>query len=315
MPNDSPRAAIHAIEYQDVHVAAHVVLSNEHRPWNDMILRVIHNHQHGQHSVPAVHEDIIVVRLGGITDLQSRIVRSFPRFQSKPGDIMIFPHNVPSELTWTTPSDNLQLILSPSLLSSVAAEVGDMDPTKVELIDQIADHDPLIYDIGNALLAEVQSTQSLSRLYAESLTHTLAVHLLRHHAAFPPAVQTLKRGLGSLILKRVLDYINDNLAQELTLAEIATVAHISPYHFTRLFKQSTGKAVHQYVIERRVDAAKRLLLDGRLSVSDVAVIVGFHDQSHLHRHFKRIIGVSPSALLEQRKNVQEDRKNIQDSSG
>jgi AraC family transcriptional regulator len=109
----------------------------------------------------------------------------------------------------------------------------------------------------------------------------------------------------------VTDYINDHLANDLSLGELAALAHLSPYHFARLFKRTTGQTLHQYVIERRVEAAKRLLLTGHLTVTEVAALVGFHDQSHLYRHFKRLLGVPPSQLLSWGKNVHPDRKNIQ----
>ena len=72
---------------------------------------------------------------------------------------------------------------------------------------------------------------------------------------------------------------------------------MSPYHFMRLFKKSTGKSPHQYVIEARVRKAKDLLATGKLSVCEAAYRVGFVDQSHLTRHFKRIFGLPPKALL------------------
>ena len=120
-------------------------------------------------------------------------------------------------------------------------------------------------------------------------------------------------GLARAALRRVLDYIGDNLAHDLSLETIAAVAGVSPYHFTRLFKQSVGLTLHRYVTQQRVSEAKRLLLAGRSSIADVAHLTGFADQSHLHRHFKAAYGITPGGLLEQRKNLQGGSKNRQDS--
>jgi AraC family transcriptional regulator len=92
----------------------------------------------------------------------------------------------------------------------------------------------------------------------------------------------------------VTDYVHDYLDQDLGLAEIAGVAHLSPCHFARLFKRSTGLPPHQYVIARRVERAQALLRAGGLTAGEVAVAVGFSDQAQLTRHFKRLVGVTPA---------------------
>jgi AraC family transcriptional regulator len=98
-------------------------------------------------------------------------------------------------------------------------------------------------------------------------------------------------------LQRTVAYIHQNLRQPLALADLSRVACLSAYHFSRTFKRSTGFSPHQYVLRARVDAARALLVSGRLSVAEIALHVGFFDQSHLARHFKRQCGVPPSGFL------------------
>lgn len=74
---------------------------------------------------------------------------------------------------------------------------------------------------------------------------------------------------------------------------------MSPYHFARTFKHVTGVAPHQYVLKVRLERAKSLLLRGNLSIAEVAHKVGFFDQSHFTRYFKRLVGVTPQILLRQ----------------
>jgi AraC family transcriptional regulator len=97
-------------------------------------------------------------------------------------------------------------------------------------------------------------------------------------------------------LRRVTDYIHECLDQDISLDDLAACAHLSPSHFTRVFKAATGLAPHQYIILQRVERAKTLLETKNLSIAQAAQQVGFYDQSHFVRHFKRIYGVSPTAL-------------------
>jgi AraC family transcriptional regulator len=132
-----------------------------------------------------------------------------------------------------------------------------------------------------------------SRLYAETMANALAVHLLQNYSAHQPILREYTGGLSSRQLRQVIDYINGHLDRDLGLAELAAVVQMSPHYFTRLFKQSTGLTPHQYVIRRRVERAKELLFKGELSIAEVAYSVGFANQSHLNRHLKRLLGVTP----------------------
>jgi AraC family transcriptional regulator len=103
-----------------------------------------------------------------------------------------------------------------------------------------------------------------------------------------------RRGLCARRLKAVLRHIREHLHAALTLHDLAAVAHLSPYHFARRFKESTGLSPHRYIIARRIEWAKQLLRDDEeLTLAQVAVRVGFWDQGHFTRHFKRLVGVTP----------------------
>lgn len=97
-------------------------------------------------------------------------------------------------------------------------------------------------------------------------------------------------------LWQVIDYINNHLDQNLSLAELAALVQISPHYFSHWFKQSTGISPHQYVIKCRVERAKQLLLQGEHTITEIALCVGFANQGHLNRHFKRFFGVNPKQM-------------------
>ena len=96
-------------------------------------------------------------------------------------------------------------------------------------------------------------------------------------------------------LRRVTQYIQDNLHRKLRLGELSAHVHMSPYHFARLFKRSTGTPPHRFVLRRRIDRATTLLTTGELSIAEVARLVGFQTTSHFTTVFRRITGITPSA--------------------
>ena len=117
---------------------------------------------------------------------------------------------------------------------------------------------------------------------------------LRSWASVGEAVRGSRGGLPGRKLRAVLEYIHQHLVTDLTLRDLAAIAHLSPYHFARLFKVSTGLPPRQYVIARRVEWAKQLLRgEDDLTLAQIAARAGFCDQAHLTRHFKRFVGVTP----------------------
>jgi AraC family transcriptional regulator len=100
---------------------------------------------------------------------------------------------------------------------------------------------------------------------------------------------------------RAVQYIQAQLNADLTVSGIAQSVGLSSDHFTRLFKESTGQSPYRYVVEARVRKAKELLTTGKFTISEAAHHVGFVDQSHLTRHFKRVFGLPPKTLLSRRR--------------
>lgn len=135
-------------------------------------------------------------------------------------------------------------------------------------------------------------------LLIDSLKTTLAIHLLRNYCTTQPKLSTYTDGLSQFKLQQLKEYIKEHLHQEIKLSEIAAIAQMSQYHFLRLFKQSMGVTPHQYILQCRINRATYLLQYSQLSIADIAMRVGFCDQSHLTRYFKRVVGVTPKQFME-----------------
>src|SRR6266404_6176741 len=194
----------------------------------------------------------------------------------------------------------LFLTLDPVFVRRVV-EGLELDADRIELIEQQRSTDPTLHHIAMALRAGVQTGAALDRMYGEGLSTALAAHLLREYGA---AVLGPKRQYGGLTrakLVRVVEYVQDQLNADLTVSRIAQAVSMGPYYFSRLFKESTGQSPHQYVVEARVRKAKELLTTGKFTIREAAHHVGFVDQSHLTRHFKRVFGLPPKRLLESQK--------------
>lgn len=195
---------------------------------------------------------------------------------------------------WTEEDPSLSLIVKlPAALLSRAAEDLGLDPSRASIDYRHQFSDPQIEHLVWALEADRSAGSPHGVLYADCLGHALAVHLLGRYRAPGGAA----RGLDRSRLRRVTDYIEAHLERDLTLAELARVASLSGSHFKTLFKASVGLPVHAYVIQRRVERAKMLLQDGRLSAAQVALDSGFAHQSHMARCMRRVLGVTPSALM------------------
>ena len=142
--------------------------------------------------------------------------------------------------------------------------------------------------------AELRVGGVAGSLLVESLANVLAVHLIRHITGPRRELVSADGALPSHKLRRVIEYIMENLEGSPTLEQMAAVVHLSPYHFARQFKAATGLPPHQFLITRRVERAQQILRGrGNLSLAEVAIGVGFSDQSQLCFHFKRIVGVTP----------------------
>jgi AraC family transcriptional regulator len=180
--------------------------------------------------------------------------------------------------------------------TSEALEIfPDLDLLPVsELQPATATRDGTVLAISSILKRVHATGSALTDVAASTLAHRLAEHLLETYAGqrFPRHVGRLDRA----VVDRVAEFVDAELASELTLDRLAAVALLSPFHFARAFKASTGLAPHQFVTARRMSRATTLLLGSELSVVDVAHAVGMSNLSHFRRVFRAHTGMLPGAI-------------------
>lgn len=220
------------------------------------------------------------------------------------GDVSICPTMRSLRESWNAECEFLEICLQPDLFLQVADE--SINAESLEILPQPNIRDPLIQQIGLSLKAELENTISDTarmqevgtRLFAESASTMLAVHLIKHYAVKKPIISEYLGGLAKYQLRTAIEYIQAHLNEDISLKAIAQQVGMSMHHFSRLFKQSSGYSPYQYVLRCRVERAKMLLLQ-RLSIAEVALAVGFTSQSHLTQHFKRFVGITPKQFLNQ----------------
>ena len=132
-------------------------------------------------------------------------------------------------------------------------------------------------------------------LSGDGLAVALAARLLGKYSAHRLISKRRSVALPTFTLRRVTEYVDNNLTKDLTLAEIADVARMSPHYFSRAFRQSTGRPPHRYVMDRRIERAKTLLSNKNLPLVDVGLSVGFQNQSHFTALFHKRTGLTPKA--------------------
>jgi AraC family transcriptional regulator len=276
-----------------------IVLSSVGTKWNDVVVEQRHVPS-GERADLMYKRHAIAINIGQSITWEFKRQGRFQRFFKAKGAISFFPSHQPFsgwlKVEREVFADVLYLALDPVFVSRVAVGL-DLDSDRIELIEQHRSTDPTLRYIAMALRAGIQTGDARDRMFGEALSTALAIHLLREYGAAVPEPKRQYGGLTRTKLVRALEYIQDQLDADLTVSGIAQAVYLSPYHFAKLFKESTGQSPYQYVVDARVRKAKELLITGKFTISEVAHHVGFADQSHLTRHFKRVFGLPPKRLL------------------
>ncbi|MGX5805538.1 helix-turn-helix transcriptional regulator [Bradyrhizobium sp. Arg314] len=204
------------------------------------------------------------------------------------GDIDLVPSGATGGFDAETAYLALDICLSPDLLDRVGAEIGRIAGGNRFEMRHIVRNDRILY-LARALDPDLIANSPSGLLYAESVGIALAVQMLGLDDDRPK----LPARLSPNQIKRVVTFVDENLDQPLTIERLSREAGVSSSHLRTWFKVAMGLTVHRYVLRRRVERARFLLLQGRLAPSEVALEVGFAHQSHMARWMRRELGCTP----------------------
>jgi AraC-like DNA-binding protein len=149
-------------------------------------------------------------------------------------------------------------------------------------------------DQWRALITPPLAKSNLSRSWPEAVVHAQPRLSMLNFMPMPEAPDPSRGGLSPAMKNRVCDFIESHISEKISLDALSSMAGLSPHHFARAFQQSLGIPPHRYLLRRRLEHVEQMLRNTQLPLSHIALAVGFSDQSHLNRHFRRLTGMSPS---------------------
>jgi len=275
------------------------LLTSDKAGWENIALE--HHFVRSVWETPQIQyaQHTIVIHLNSKTNLERKLGDTRQDYNMLAGDTALIPANVTHHAVNKEECEGLFLALDPQFVSQIAYEA--VNPDSIELVPTFIQSDPLIYNLGIALKSELEFDNLGCRSYVDSLATALAAHVVRKYSTRQLKLPQYSGGLSRYSLRQALNYINDNLHQDIKIANVSALLGMSPYYFCRLFTQSIGISPHQYLIQRRLERAKLLLKKTDLSITEITAEIGFSSQSHFITLFKKQLGTTP---LQYRKEFQ-----------
>ena len=241
----------------------------------------------------ALDHHFVSIHLGGAKRL-SRTGEGAPQSrETRSGSHSVVPAGAAFQWNTEGPVDFAHFYFGVGAFDRVIGEAFDRDPSSIDLNEALGVDDPLIGTVASAILDELQ-TGDAQRAYLDDLMHLMVLRILRLHSNVATSATGTSQLLAPFRLRRAVDFIDANLACPIGVAEIAMAAGISPYHFSRAFRQATGRPPYAYLLDRRLERAKRLLGTGDASLTAVSRQCGFTSLSQFSRTFRRDVGVTPT---------------------
>ncbi|HEV2512628.1 AraC family transcriptional regulator [Bosea sp. (in: a-proteobacteria)] len=197
---------------------------------------------------------------------------------------------------WTQDKQSMRMDIAPERLRRLAGQEYDRETFELQLPKR-----GLVDDRARTLVKllrhEVENTNIATQEAIDALVTVFSTHLLRNYSSLKERqARVFVGGLPSLSWRRVRDFVHDNLMGQLSIEQLASITQLSPSHFMRAFKQTTGQSPHQYVISCRLAYARNLIVNTDAPLSQIAKTVGFSSNSHMTAMMQSNWSTSPSAL-------------------
>ncbi|AGH47929.1 AraC family transcriptional regulator [Sphingomonas sp. MM-1] len=212
---------------------------------------------------------------------------------TRSGSITIIPEGQDGRWDIAGPIGVSHVFLSNERLLACAEELNGGRP--LELLGRVGFDDPVAARVMEMLGRDAAAaTDPAARLFVEQATDLLITQLVRGHSSFGAIEPPARRGLADWQVRKVTAYISEHLDEPIGLDELAALAGLSRFHFCTAFRQATGSTPHAWLVNLRMERARRLLAHPQLPVTEIALAVGYETPSSFAAAFRKATGMTPS---------------------
>ena len=273
------------------------VISSDRSGWRSGLVRRW-TEVAGEISQPPIDHHYVVLHLGGPKHV-TRIGAGRTHCAAvAEGALTLVPAGTRYEWITVGPIDFAHLYVHPARLNSVVAAQFDRDPSTVALDEQVGFEDRLLSELIREMLVYAEQEGGAANSYLDTLFDLALANLAHKHstlASARTAARKMRCALAPLKLRRVLDFAESRLAEPISLSDLADVAGLSRFHFSRAFHAAMGEPPMAYLARRRLEVAKRLLRGADLPLAEVARRCGLGSPSQFASSFRRGTGQTPSS--------------------
>ena len=275
-----------------------IVVSSQNLSWDGIYLEKGENESFNPDDV-TVPQHYFAMNVGPAFEWEWKDGKRFRTHRYEPGELWVNPAGVPFSHRINTYNQFVLLTLDPAKLVEVLPDRPLLDQQVFRRQHKAQDRH--LQMLIQSLLVEAESGGPNGKLYADTLSTALAVHYVNHYGRSVfldlPTGQSLERQR----LGQVIDHIEAYLTDDIALDDLALVAGLSKFHFSRLFKLAFGITPYRYLTKRRIERAAGVLQQAgnHMTVAQVAHDIGFADQSHFKRVFKHVKQLTPKQFVEQ----------------
>jgi AraC family transcriptional regulator len=282
------------------HINGTLLTRNATSGWGNISVQIL-SHEASESSllVPAVAEPLLVWIISGAVRIEEReFGGDWIGGDVSTGNFYLTHSPTPYEMRWQAESGEpfvvMHLYLGLSIYQRAVAEVwGSQAEQDYHLRDVSGAEDETVSRLMEMIRVEIAESADKSEMYLDGLAQSLAIHLVRQYGDIGKSPALRRGALPAFKLQRVTQAMEAGLDRPFNLESLAGEAGLSPYHFSRMFKQSTGSSPSEYFIQLKIAKARRLLRETEMNIVSIALDLGYASPSHFARVFKRQIGVTP----------------------
>jgi AraC family transcriptional regulator len=244
--------------------------------------------------VPPTDHFLIVVYRRGATSMNRRVSGAWKREQVGAGVASLLTRAEPSLWRWEDDIEVSHFYISPAFMTRIATEAFDCDVGAVELHDLLGVGDPTLIWISDQMAREVETGSLGGRLYYDALSLQATIHILRKYATLRLKAPCAHGHLRPAHIQLIEQYVEQNIARNITLEELAAICQCTPVQFARKFHAHYSMRPHAFVLQQKVEQACKHLRKDNLALKEIALLCGFADQSHLNRVFRQRLDCTPA---------------------